>query len=103
MKGVQDPSRAPRTLFSLNSTAEVEQFATGCDADNGGTSTVNLDLDTSPENNASIGKTATAKFWGDMRLGVKPGSKLPRGGYAAFRNKVCLRVCPMCSVAKGSS
>ncbi|KAF9466545.1 complex I intermediate-associated protein CIA30 [Collybia nuda] len=87
MQGADDPSRIPRTLFSFNSKADIQQFATGCDADIGGTSSVHFDLDESPEN-ASIGKLATAKFWGEMRLGVRTGleGKL-RGGYAGFRNK----------------
>lgn len=90
MQGADAPSRVPRTLFTFNSKADMDQFATGCDADIGGTSTVNFTLDESPENNASIARPATAKFWGEMRLGVKSGleGKL-RGGYAGFRNKVC--------------
>jgi NADH dehydrogenase [ubiquinone] 1 alpha subcomplex assembly factor 1 len=89
MQGAEGPSRIPRTLFTFNSNADIQQFATGCDSDIGGTSTLNFDLDESPENNASIGRQATAKFWGDMRLEVRAGleGKL-RGGYAGFRNKV---------------
>ena len=79
----------PRTLFTFNSKEDVQQFATGCDADIGGMSTVHLELDESPEMNASIGGLSTAKFWGDMRLEVKSGlEKKLRGGYAGFRNKV---------------
>jgi NADH dehydrogenase [ubiquinone] 1 alpha subcomplex assembly factor 1 len=89
MQGAEEPSRIPRTLFTFNSKADVQLFATGCDSDIGGTSSVNFDLDESPEINGSIGRQATAKFWGDMRLGVRAGleGKL-RGGYAGFRNKV---------------
>lgn len=92
MQGADDPSRIPRTLFTFNSKADIQQFATGCDADIGGTSSVHFDIDESVENNASIGKPATAKFWGEMRLGVRTGleGKL-RGGYAGFRNKVRIR------------
>ena len=90
MQGAEAPSSIPRTLFAFNSKVDLQQFATGCDSDIGGTSTVHFDLDESPEINASIGKSATARFWGDMRLGVRAGleGKL-RGGYAGFRNKVC--------------
>lgn len=89
MQGADDPSRLPRTLFTFNSLEDIRQFATGCDADIGGTSTVHLDFDESPTNNASIGKKATGVFWGDMRLGVKAGLEgTVRGGYAGFRNKV---------------
>jgi len=89
MQGAEEPSRIPRTLFTFNSKADVQQFATGCDSDIGGTSTVNFDLDESPEINASTGRQATAKFWGDMRLGVRAGLEgKMRGGYAGFRNKV---------------
>ncbi|KAF8623643.1 hypothetical protein AX17_007343 [Amanita inopinata Kibby_2008] len=88
MQGAEEPSRLPRTLFTFNSHADIKQFATGCDADIGGTSTVQLDLDESPKINASIAREATGVFWGDMRLGVKAGlqGKI-RGGYAGFRNK----------------
>lgn len=91
MQGADEPSRLPRTLFTFNSREDIRQFAAGCDADIGGTSTVHLVLDESPKNNASIGKTATGVFWGDMRLGVKAGLEgKVRGGYAGFRNKVRL-------------
>lgn len=94
MKGADPPSRAPRTLMSFNSQADLDQFATGCDADIGGTSTVHLELDQNAKHNESIGREATAVFWGDMRLGVKVGLEgRLRGGYAGFRNKVCMCVC----------
>ncbi|KAK2460924.1 hypothetical protein APHAL10511_007394 [Amanita phalloides] len=88
MQGAEEPSRLPRTIFTFNSHDDIRQFAKGCDADIGGTSTVHLDLDESPKNNASIGKTASGVFWGDMRLGVRTDleGKI-RGGYAGFRNK----------------
>ena len=86
MEGVNEPSRKPITLFNLNSHQDLSQFATGCDADIGGTSTVNLTLEqpsTSP-----TGKPF-ARFWGEMRLGVHPQVHgRVRGGYAGFRNKV---------------
>ncbi|KAJ3516141.1 hypothetical protein NLJ89_g1318 [Agrocybe chaxingu] len=88
MKGADGPVRAPRTLFSYNAPQEIEQIATGCDADIGGLSTVNFTLDTRPEINQPIGKPATGMFWGDMRTQVKPGMQGKiRGGYAGFRNK----------------
>ncbi|KAF9000623.1 complex I intermediate-associated protein CIA30 [Cyathus striatus] len=88
MKGADAPARAPRTLFTFNSKEDIKQFATGCDADMGGNSTVHLDLVETPETNKSIGKPATGVFWGEMRLDVKPSvhGKI-RGGYAGFRNK----------------
>lgn len=87
MKGADIPSRAPRTLFTFNSRDDISQYATGCDGDIGGNSTVHLDLDENPEHNARIGKKAAGLFWGEMRLDVKPGyqNKI-RGGYAGFRN-----------------
>ncbi|KXN91682.1 Complex I intermediate-associated protein 30, mitochondrial [Leucoagaricus sp. SymC.cos] len=88
MQGADPPSRAPRTLFTFNSQEDVNQIATGCDADIGGTSTAHFELNTNENVNSSIGRQATGVFWGDMRLGVKAGleGKL-RGGYAGFRNK----------------
>ncbi|KAF9237634.1 NADH:ubiquinone oxidoreductase intermediate-associated protein 30 [Melanogaster broomeanus] len=81
MEGANAPSRAPVTLFTLNTPEDIKQFATGCDADIGGTSTVHLELDES-------GSAATGRFWGEMRLSVRPEfqGKI-RGGYAGFRNK----------------
>lgn len=90
MKGAEGPVLTSRTLFSFNTAADIKQFATGCDGDIGGLSTVHFDLDERSEINKSIGKAATGMFWGDMRTQVKPGmEKKIRGGYAGFRNKVC--------------
>ena len=89
MRGVQGPTRSPRTMFSLNTSEHINQFATGCDSDNGGLSSVHFDLDTRPEVIDTIGRTGAARFWGDMRLKVKPGLEgKVRGGWAGFRNKV---------------
>ena len=83
MEGVNEPNRKPMTLFNFNSHEDLSQFATGCDADIGGTSTVNLALEQSPAGEPF------AKFWGTMRLGVHPTVQgRVRGGYAGFRNKV---------------
>ncbi|KAG6868066.1 hypothetical protein C0993_007853 [Termitomyces sp. T159_Od127] len=88
MQGADPVSRAPRVLFTFNSPEDIHDFATGCDGDIGGLSTTHLDLETSPEINKTIGRTATGKFWGEMRLGVKTGmEEKMRSGYAGFRNK----------------
>ncbi|KAJ3912741.1 complex I intermediate-associated protein 30-domain-containing protein [Lentinula edodes] len=112
MTGADPPSRAPHTLFTFNSHDDLRMYATGCDADIGGNSTVNLDLDldeastphphthphthphahTHPHTHTHTHNArtthATAKFWGDMRLDVRPQYQgRVRGGYAAFRNK----------------
>lgn len=89
MSGADMPSRAPRTLFTFNSKEDIKQYATGCDGDIGGYSTVHLDLDENPEHHAQTGKPATGVFWGEMKLDVKPGmERRIRGGYAGFRNLV---------------
>lgn len=76
-----NPSRAPKRLWTFHSQEELKQYALGCDADIGGTSTCNL----------TMGEDGKARFWGDMRLAVKPGlERKIRGGYAGFRNKVGL-------------
>lgn len=86
MEGVNEPNRKPITLFNFNSHEDLSKFATGCDADIGGTSTVNLTLE-----RPSPAEKPFAKFWGDMRLGVHPQLQgRVRGGYAGFRNKVWL-------------
>ncbi|KAF9036171.1 complex I intermediate-associated protein 30-domain-containing protein [Panaeolus papilionaceus] len=87
MRGVEGPVRTPRTVFTFNSAADIAQYATGCDGDIGGQSTVHLDLDERPEVNKSIGKQATGVFWGNMKLTPKQGMEGKiRPGYAGFRN-----------------
>ncbi|KAH9481658.1 Complex I intermediate-associated protein 30, mitochondrial [Psilocybe cubensis] len=88
MKGADAPARGPKTVFTFNTAEDIQGFATGCDGDIGGLSTVALELDERPEVNEPIGKTATGVFRGEMRLSVKPGMETKiRGGYAGFRNK----------------
>ncbi|TFL04020.1 complex I intermediate-associated protein CIA30 [Pterulicium gracile] len=85
MAGADEISHAARPLFTLNSQAEVEQFAIGSDQDIGGYTTVKLELDEQRRNDE--GKP-TGKFSGEMRLQVRPGleNKI-RAGYTGFRNK----------------
>lgn len=82
MSGLDEPSRAPKTLYTFNYRASLQNYVIGCDADIGGTSTVHLTLDES-------GPKPTAKFFGEMRLAVRPELKgrVP-GGYAGFRSSV---------------
>ncbi|KAI0648925.1 NADH:ubiquinone oxidoreductase complex I intermediate-associated protein 30 [Trametes meyenii] len=99
MEGADEPSRAPKFLYNFNKPEYVADFATGCDADVGGTSTVHFELDesTAKPSNTTESKTSaheitvnrpTGKFWGEMRLGVRPGLEGQiRGGYAGFRSK----------------
>jgi len=83
MEGANEPNRKPITLFTLNSDGDLSQFSKGCDADIGGTSTVNLALEQS-----SPAERPFAKFWGEMHLGVRPEVQgLVRGGYAGFWSK----------------
>ncbi|KAI0312056.1 complex I intermediate-associated protein CIA30 [Amylostereum chailletii] len=93
MEGLQEPSRTPISLYKINTPEDIAEYATGCDADVGGTSTVNLDFEGDPAINEPIGKPGSGKFWGMMRLGVRPELKgKVRGGYAGFRNKASLTV-----------
>ncbi|KAH6909053.1 complex I intermediate-associated protein CIA30 [Coprinopsis sp. MPI-PUGE-AT-0042] len=88
MRGADAPAHEPQTLYTFHNQEDIIQFSTGCDGDIGGRSTVNLALDSRPEVNESIGVKTTGRFWGEMRLDVKPEyqGKI-RGGYAGFRNK----------------
>ena len=103
MEGADKPSRAPKLLWKFHTKEHLSDFATGCDADIGGTSSVHLELDeshlappaetyptlTKPGVLDAI-KTPTGKFWGDMKLGVHERLQgKVRGGYAGFRNMVC--------------
>ncbi|GJN93382.1 hypothetical protein Rhopal_006436-T1 [Rhodotorula paludigena] len=73
-------------LVALRSTDDLAHFALGCDADLGGRSSVNLDL----------GPEGKGRFWGTLSNDLNPGRRkegvIERGGYAGFRNKVCLWV-----------
>ncbi|KAI9434186.1 complex I intermediate-associated protein CIA30 [Lactarius indigo] len=87
MQGAEQPSRAPLTLFALNNPNAIKEYAYGCDADVGGTSTVHFEYDTDPSR-VPPGKPGAARFHGVMRLAVRPGyEERIRGGYAGFRNK----------------
>lgn len=104
MEGADEPSRAPKHLFSFNTPEHIAEFATGCDADVGGMSTVNFGLDETTANSEKDSKASsphgvfvnrpTGKFWGEMRLAVRSGLEGQiRGGYAGFRSKVRACVC----------
>jgi NADH dehydrogenase [ubiquinone] 1 alpha subcomplex assembly factor 1 len=106
MQGAEQPSRAPLTLFELNTPEAIKEYAYGCDADVGGTSTVFFDFDDDPVHKPPAGpgpgpgppdgggqnknnKLGAARFHGHMSLAVRPGYEDGiRGGYAGFRNKV---------------
>ncbi|GJE96230.1 complex I intermediate-associated protein CIA30 [Phanerochaete sordida] len=92
MAGADPQSRTPITLWTLNSREDIAQYATGCDADVGGTSSVHLELDErSARPDAGVlaldPPRPHAKFWGEMRLAPRAGFEgKMRGGYAGFRN-----------------
>ena len=91
MQGAEQPSRAPLTLFALNTPEAITDYAYGCDADVGGTSTVHFDFDDDPARRppGTADKLGAARFHGHMRLAVRPSyEQHVRGGYAGFRNKV---------------
>jgi len=96
MQTLELPSRAPLTLFTLNTPESVKDYAIGCDADVGGTSTAHFDFDDRPAHKPPGGvegegdkeKLGAARFHGHLRLAVRPGYEdRIRGGYAGFRNK----------------
>jgi len=94
MQGAERPSRTPLTLFTLNTPEAIKNYALGCDADVGGTSTVHFDFDDdparAPPSRGGDGqpKRGAARFHGHMRLAVRPEyEQRIRGGYAGFRNQ----------------
>ena len=100
MQGAEQPSRAPLTLFALNTPEAIKDYAYGCDADVGGTSTVHFDFDDDPARRppgptpTAASKLGAARFHGHMRLAVRPPyEQNVRGGYAGFRNKVRIGSC----------
>jgi NADH dehydrogenase [ubiquinone] 1 alpha subcomplex assembly factor 1 len=100
MQGAEQPSRAPLALFALNTPEAIKEYAYGCDADVGGTSTVHFDFDDDPAHMPPVGKgkgkLGVARFHGHMSLAVRPGyEQTIRGGYAGFRNKVGICLPPV--------
>ncbi|KAI0775018.1 NADH:ubiquinone oxidoreductase complex I intermediate-associated protein 30 [Trametes elegans] len=101
MEGADEPPRAPKLLCTFNTPEDIAQFATGCDADVGGMSTVHFELDESTAKAASARDAKetssphdthvnrpTGKFWGEMKLAVRRELEgRIRGGYAGFRSK----------------
>jgi len=73
------PDTGPKTLWSFDGENSLHNYALGCDSDIGGTSTTNF----------TMGEDGKPRFWGDMRLAVKPELQgRIRGGYAGVRSRV---------------
>ncbi|KAL5526643.1 hypothetical protein ACEPAF_8367 [Sanghuangporus sanghuang] len=85
MDGLNPPNRSPMSLCSFNTKEDLQRYSIGVDSDVGGTSTARLDFVPNPHDSNGKG---TARFWGDMRLGVRNDLRGKiRGGYAGFRSK----------------
>lgn len=72
------PQLNAHTIWSINSSTDLTDFATGSDIDIGGLSTCTLDKD----------EEGNGRFWGEMKTSVQQAYEgKVRGGYAGFRNK----------------
>lgn len=79
LRAEADPAARAHLIYALNKDTNLKDFATGCDADIGGTSTCVFDVDAEGD----------GRFWGELRREVKGEWRgKVRGGYAGFRNKV---------------
>jgi NADH dehydrogenase [ubiquinone] 1 alpha subcomplex assembly factor 1 len=91
MSGTDPLQTRARTLYAFRTQADISLFATGCDADLGGRSTVSLALQADPSDpgvQANDGRPY-ARFSGEMRTDVPEAMRgRLRGGYAGMRNKV---------------
>ncbi|PWN53825.1 NADH:ubiquinone oxidoreductase complex I intermediate-associated protein 30 [Violaceomyces palustris] len=65
-------------IYSLTSSKELENFATGADSDMGGLSQCRLAIDE---------KDGKGRFFGTISSQVPRGVKIERSGYAGFRNR----------------
>jgi NADH dehydrogenase [ubiquinone] 1 alpha subcomplex assembly factor 1 len=94
MSGTDPLQTTARTLYAFRTQADVSLFATGCDADLGGRSSVALTLVEDPSDpgvQTNKGRPY-ARFFGEMRTDVPEALKgRLRGGYAGMRNKVSQR------------
>ncbi|EIN09841.1 complex I intermediate-associated protein CIA30 [Punctularia strigosozonata HHB-11173 SS5] len=87
MSGVEPPSRAPKTLFTMNTPEDIGDYYIMSDKDIGGSSTVNFDLDKDPQRAEENGGRWSAKFWGVLSTKVPEGMEgKMRSGYVGFRN-----------------
>lgn len=97
MEGLNEPSRAPKSLLSFRTRADLEKYKIGVDSDIGGSSSARLDFVPDDPSNTSPDAKGKGRFWGEMRLGVRGDLKGKiRGGYAGFRSKVrTVFACPL--------
>jgi NADH dehydrogenase [ubiquinone] 1 alpha subcomplex assembly factor 1 len=91
MSGTDPLQTQARSLYAFRTRADVSLFATGCDGDVGGRSTVSLALQDDPEDagvRSNQGRPYL-RFFGEMRTDVQDNMKGKlRGGYSGMRNKV---------------
>lgn len=105
-------TRGPLPLWQISKPGDVDDFATGCDKDMGGLSSVKVDLAQGsagrravmiPRAGDGVAGDAAApvskptefepeashhgRFWGTLSNQVPRGAGLERAGYAAFRNR----------------
>jgi NADH dehydrogenase [ubiquinone] 1 alpha subcomplex assembly factor 1 len=90
MSGTDPLQTTARTIYAFRTQADVALFATGCDADLGGRSSVALTLQSDPSDlgvQTNEGRPY-ARFFGEMRTDVPDAMRgRLRGGYAGMRNK----------------
>lgn len=91
-------------MAQIRNEQDLQQFVTGCDADIGGYSSVNLTLDDEGRG-ASVRRSVpmsgmnargcSGRFWGNLDATVPTarlhGEKIAQSGYAGFRTKVRYR------------
>lgn len=85
-------SLRPMQFWSVNSSEDLDQFATGCDRDIGGLSNLRLDYvkdEASQRTSSRAQAEGYARFWGTLSNQVPRGAKIMKSGYVAMRNKVC--------------
>lgn len=76
MEGLQG-WRKELPMLTLNSKADLDHWAIGCDKDIGGFSTATLEI--TPEN--------TGRFYGNISLELPANREITQSGYAAIRSK----------------
>jgi NADH dehydrogenase [ubiquinone] 1 alpha subcomplex assembly factor 1 len=77
MQGAERPSRAPLTLFTFHTPEAIKDYALGCDADVGGTSTAHLDFDDDPVPAPAPARLPPSPSPSRSRTGITTTTKTP--------------------------
>lgn len=80
-------------IWSISKPEDISQYATGCDRDIGGLSSMRLDVaqgsgGKGPDDIDGKRADGHGRFWGTLSSQVPRAARVEKSGYAGMRNKV---------------